>query len=288
MQTDMEITLDGIRDIKLYQNRKGYRFSVDALLLYFFVNVKHAYNIADLGTGSGIIGLLLGRKYTDAKVMLVELQKSLYSLAEKNIIMNSLEDRVEVLLADIKDIKMKTTMRQYDLVVSNPPFRKPTTGLLSIGEEKAVARHELRLELADLAEAASHLLKARGRFCMIFHPERLFEVIDTLRRNQLEPKRLRFVHNDINAVSKIVLIEAVKDGRAGIKVENPLFMYNEKGEYTAEVSEMYGRNKSGGRLTYKWAAGDLSCSLERASLQLQLVYLFVYFMVPSVIIQQYF
>jgi len=247
MQTDMETTLDGIRDIKVYQNRKGYRFSVDALLLYSFVNVKHADNIADLGTGSGIIGLLLGRKYSDAKVMLVELQESLYSLAEKNIIMNGLEDRVEVVLADIKDMKKKTPRLQYDLVVSNPPFRKPATGLLSIGEEKAVARHELRLELADLAEAASHLLKARGRFCMIFHPERLFEVIDTLRRNRLEPKRIRFVHNDINAASKIVLIEAVKDGRAGIKVENPLFMYNEKGEYTAEVSEMYGKNESEAR-----------------------------------------
>ena len=244
MQTDMETTLDGIRDIKVYQNSKGYRFSVDALLLYSFVNVKHADNIADLGTGSGIIGLLLGRKYSDAMVMLVELQESLYSLAQKNIIMNALEDRVEVVLADIKDMKKKTPRMQYDLVVSNPPFRKPTTGLLSIGEEKAVARHELKLELSDLAEAASHLLRARGRFCMIFHPERLFEVIDTLRRNRLEPKRIRFVHNDINAVSKIVLIEAVKDGRAGIKVENPLFMYDEKGKYTAEVSEMYGKNKS--------------------------------------------
>lgn len=247
METEMEITLDGIRDIKIYQNRKGYRFSVDALLLYSFVNVKHADNIADLGTGSGIIGLLLGRKYSDAKVLLVELQESLYSLAEKNIVMNALQDRVEVALADIKDMKKGSLLRQYDLVVSNPPFRKPATGLLNIGEEKAVARHELRLKLADLAEVASHLLKARGRFCMIFHPERLFEVIDILRKNRLEPKRIRFVHNDVNAVSKIVLIEAVKDGRAGIKVESPLFMYNKEGEYTAEVSEMYGKNKSEAR-----------------------------------------
>jgi tRNA1Val (adenine37-N6)-methyltransferase len=239
----METTLDGIRDIKIYQNRKGYRFSADALLLYSFVDVKHAENIADLGTGSGIIGLLLGRKYSEAKVLLVELQESLYSLAEKNIIMNALQDRVEVVLADIKDMKKEALLRRYDLVVSNPPFRKPTTGLLSIGEEKAVARHELKLELADLAGAVSHLLKARGRFCMIFHPERLFEVIDTLRKNQLEPKRLRFVHNDVNAVSKIVLIEAVKEGRPGVKVENPLFMYNKKGEYTAEVSEMYGKKQ---------------------------------------------
>jgi tRNA1Val (adenine37-N6)-methyltransferase len=168
--------------------------------------------------------------------------KSLYGWLKKYYYQR-LQDRVEVVLADIKESE-ETPRMQYDLVVSNPPFRKPSTGLLSIGEEKAVARHGLRLDLADLAEAASHLLKAHGRFCMIFHPERLFEVIDTLRENQLEPKRIRFVHNDILATSKIVLIEAVKDGRAGIKVENPLFMYNEKGEYTDEVSEMYGKHNS--------------------------------------------
>lgn len=242
MRPDRETTLDGIRDVKVYQNKGGYRFSVDALLLSSFVNVKHVENIADLGTGSGIIGLLLARKYFHAKVLLVELQKSLYTLAEKNIALNGMEDRVKVVLADIKDMKNTAPPLTEDLVVSNPPFRKPTTGRLSPREEKAVARHELRLKFADLAETASYLLKARGRFCMIYHPERLPEVIDTLRRNRLEPKRVRFVHNDINAASKMVLIEAVKDGRAGIKVEKPLFMYNEKGGYTDEVNEMYGRD----------------------------------------------
>jgi tRNA1Val (adenine37-N6)-methyltransferase len=239
MRPETETTLDGIRDIKIYQNKQGYRFSVDALLLSSFVNVRHAENIADLGTGSGVIGLLLARKYPEAEVLLVELQKSLYALAEKNIILNKMEKRVEVLLADIKDMKVTARPRSCDLVVSNPPFRKPTTGLLSFGEEKAVARHELRLEFADLAEAASHLLKARGRFSLIFHPERLLEVIDILRGNQLEPKRVRFVHNDTGAVSKIVLIEAVKEGRPGLKVESPLFIYDEKGKYTTELNEMY-------------------------------------------------
>jgi len=242
MHADTETTLDGIRDIKVYQNRNGYRFSADALLLYSFVNVKHIKNIADLGTGSGIIGLLLAKKYPAAKVLLVELQKSLYSLAERNIVLNSLEEQVQVIHADIKDLKTLALHRTYDLVVSNPPFRKPATGHLSNGEEKAVARHELKLRLADLAATASHLLKTRGRFSMIFHPERLLETIGTLRGNSLEPKRIRFVHNDINTASKIVLIESVKDGRAGIKVEKPLFMYNAKGGYTDEVYEMYWKD----------------------------------------------
>jgi tRNA1Val (adenine37-N6)-methyltransferase len=239
MRSETETTLDGIKNIRVYQNKQGYRFSVDALLLSSFVNVRHLENIADLGAGSGIIGLLLARKYPGAKVLLVELQKSLFALAERNIVLNNMEERVQVFLADIKDMKKTVQSRSYDLVVSNPPFRKPETGCLSHGEEKAVARHELRLEFAELAEAASHLLKVRGRFSMIFHPERLLEVIDILRRNRLEPKRTRFVHNDPKAGSKIVLIEAVKDGRPGLKVSSPLFIYNEKGEYTAELNEMY-------------------------------------------------
>lgn len=239
----METSLDGIRDVKVYQNVNGYRFSVDAVLLYSFVNVKHAENIADLGTGSGIIGLLLARRYSAAKVLLVELQKSLFALAAKNITLNGLEDRVDVVLSDIKEMKEKALPLSYDLVVSNPPFRKPTSGRISVGEEKAVARHELRLTLSELVETAAYLLKPRGRFCMIFHPERLLEAIDTLRRNRLEPKRVRFVHNDPGAVSKIVLIEAVKEGRAGIKIEKPLFIYGKNGQYTAEVNEMYGRQQ---------------------------------------------
>jgi len=235
-----EITLDGIRDIKVYQNREGYRFSVDAVLLSAFVNMRHARQIADLGTGSGIIGLLLARKYTGAKITLVELQQSLYRLAVRNIAMNDLSGRVEAVLCDIRQVKEMFTYMSYDLVVSNPPFRRPATGRLSVGEERAIARHELALQLSDLALAASYLLKVKGRFFMIYHPERLLEVFDTFRQNRLEPKRIRFVHNDVTAGSKIVLIEAVREGNPGIKIEKPLYIYNEDGSYTDEVSAMYG------------------------------------------------
>ena len=241
MRSETETTLDGILDIKIYQNRNGYRFSADAVLLSSFADMKQVENIADLGAGSGIIGLLLARKYPDAKVLLVELQRSLYTLAERNIALNRLEDRVTVVHSDVRDMRKQIPQMSFDLVVSNPPFRKPTSGRLSVGEEKAVARHELKLKFSELAEAASYLLKTRGRFSLIFHPERLVEAIDTLRENRLEPKRIRFVHNDRKATSKIVLIEAVKEGRAGIRVEKPLFMYEEEGGYTAEVNEMYGR-----------------------------------------------
>jgi len=236
----VKTSLDGMRDIKIFQNTQGYRFSVDALLLYSFVSMKYAREIADLGAGSGIIGLLLARKYAEARVLLVELQESLYRLAERNIALNGLEERVNALLTDVRHLDAACPPETYDLVVSNPPFRKASSGRLSQGEEKAVARHELRLRLPELAKSASYLLKARGRFCMMFHPERLIEIIDTFREAKLEPKRIRFVHNDVRAVSKMVLVEAVKEGKPGLKVEKPLVLYNADGSYTDELNEMYG------------------------------------------------
>jgi tRNA1Val (adenine37-N6)-methyltransferase len=239
----VETTLDGIRDIKVYQNKDGYRFSVDAVLLSSFATMRYARHIADLGTGSGIIGLLLARKYPRASVTLVELQESLYRLAVKNIATNHLEDRVTAVMSDIRHLKESFEPMMYDLVVSNPPFRKPTTGKLSVGEERSIARHELALKFSELAAGASHLLKAKGRFFMIYHPERLLDAVDSLRLFRLEPKRIRFVHNDAGAESKIVMIEAVKEARPGVKIERPLFIYNTDGSYTAEVSGMYGDNR---------------------------------------------
>ncbi len=236
----METTLDGIRDIKIYQNRDGYRFSVDAVLLYSFADMRYARHIADLGTGSGIIGLLLARKYPKANVTLVELQESLHRLAVKNIAINHLDDRVTAVLSDIRHLKENFEPMIQDLVVSNPPFRKPTTGKLSVGQERSIARHELALQFGELAAAASHLLKSKGRFFMIYHPERLLDAVASLRLFRLEPKRIRFVHNDAGAESKIVMIEAVKEAKPGVKIEKPLFIYNTDGTYTAEVSAMYG------------------------------------------------
>jgi tRNA1Val (adenine37-N6)-methyltransferase len=235
-----EMSLDGIRDIKVFQNREGYRFSVDALLLYSFVQMKYARKIVDLGAGSGIIGLLLARKYETSRVILVELQESLARLAERSALHNELHERVSIEHADIKNICERLEGKSSDLVVSNPPFRTVVSGRISPGGEKAVARHEMRLRLSELAASVSYLLRARGRFCMIYHPERIAEVFYTFRCNRLEPKRIRFVHNKIDAISKIVLIEAVKEGRAGLRVERPLLLYNKDGSYTEELREMYG------------------------------------------------
>ncbi|NCO83524.1 MAG: SAM-dependent methyltransferase [Nitrospirae bacterium CG_4_10_14_3_um_filter_44_29] len=243
----MYFTLDAIRNIKLYQNKKGYRFSVDALLLYSFVNLRRAERIADLGAGSGIVGILLAKKYQDSEVVLIEIQDSLAVLAEKNVLLNNLKKRVYVVKADIKTLTPPTLplvrggirWGHFDLVVSNPPFRRQKTGLISPTDEKAIARHEIKLRLEDLILAAHALLKSKGRFCMIYHPSRLAELIDALRKKHLEPKRLRFVHSTLKTEAKMVLVEAVKDGRAEMKIEKPFCIYREDGRYTDEMNELY-------------------------------------------------
>lgn len=243
----MELTLDTIRDIKLYQNKKGYRFSVDALLLYSFVNLRRAYRIADLGAGSGIVGILLAKKYHDSEVALIEIQNSLAGLAEKNVLLNNLKKRVYVVKADIKTLTPPTLplvrggirWGHFDLVVSNPPFRRQKTGLISPTDEKAVARHEIELKLADLMQASCSLLRSKGRFCMIYHPSRLVELIDALREKHMEPKRLRFVYSTLQTEAKMVLVEAIKDGKAEMKIEKPLCIYKEDGTYTDEMKALY-------------------------------------------------
>jgi len=238
-----EITLDTIRDIRLYQSRNGYRFSVYALLLYSFVNVPRTKRIADLGAGSGIVGLLLAKKYPAAKVSLFELQERLSTLAKKNITLNSLGDRVNVVKADIREMKPSGTdsgMDCFNIAVSNPPFRKPKTGLISPEEERAIARHEIRLKLPELIHTVQRLLCSKGRFFLIYHPERLTELVASLKERGLEVKRLRFVHSHILSGAKMVLVEAVKGGKGGAKVERPLYIYNEHGGHSEEMIQIYG------------------------------------------------
>lgn len=236
----MDVTLDSIRDIRLYQPKNGYRFSVDSLLLFDFVNLRKAKSIADLGAGSGIIGILLAGKYPGASVDLFELQDNLAGMAEKNVILNRCEDRVRVIKCDLRELRAAPSAHpRYDLVVSNPPFRRLKSGRLNIEEEKAIARHEITLRLHECINAASALLRNRGRLCMIYHPCRLPELLNVMRGKGIEAKRMRFVHSTTSSEAKMVLLETVQGGRVGLKVEEPLYVYGEDGRYTEEMERIY-------------------------------------------------
>jgi tRNA1Val (adenine37-N6)-methyltransferase len=157
-------------------------------------------------------------------------------------VLNGLEDRVSIVHSDIKKLKFgQDVLHSYDLVVSNPPFRKIKTGLVSPSDERAMARHEINLPIAALMKSSLSLLKHHGRLCIIHLPERLAEVMAAMRDYHLEPKRLRFVHTNLMSEAKMVLIEAVKEGRPGVLVETPLYMYTEDGEYTAEMLRIYDK-----------------------------------------------
>lgn len=236
-----EITFDSIRDIKIYQPKSGYRFSVDSLLLFNFVNLKRIKSIADLGSGIGIIGLLLAKRYEISKVFLFEIQDKLAELASRNIEINGLKDRVSVFNIDMQEIPSfySGLYSSFDVVVSNPPFRKIRSGRINPYEEKALARHEIAIDLSRLVDVVDFLLKPKGRVFLIYHPSRLTEVITELRKNGIEAKRLQFVHSGIYSEAKMVLIEGVKSGKTGLKVERPFFIYDESGEYTKEMKSVY-------------------------------------------------
>jgi tRNA1Val (adenine37-N6)-methyltransferase len=237
----MSTTLDSVMDVRIHQQKDGYRFSMDAVFLATFVNMKVIKHMADFGAGSGIVGLLLARRYPESRVTLIEIQKGLHELCVENVIENELQGKVETLCADLRDLgKLGDDLKGLDLVVSNPPFRKPLSGRISSGDEKAIARHELKLSLPELLGSAAHSLRARGRFCTVYLPDRLADLIFECRNAGLEPKRMRFVHARQGAEARIVLLEAVKGGKTSLKVEPPLFVYKGKGQdYTPEVQKMY-------------------------------------------------
>jgi len=233
-------TLDSIRDIRLFQSKKGYRFSVDALLLEDFIPSGRFKKGIELGAGSGIISILLSKRLKGAKITAVEIQSSLAKRAERNVKLNGLDKKIEILNKDIKELKTIFPPNSFDLAFSNPPFRKVRTGLLSIDNERKIARHEIKMGLNELIDIASYLLKNTGRFFLIYHPFRLIELVCILQKRHLEPKRMRFVHSRLGEEAKMVMIEASKGAGTWLKIEPPLYVYKKGNEYTDEMKRIYG------------------------------------------------
>ncbi len=222
-----ELTLDSINGIKIYQRKKGYRFSVDAVLLARYVSLpKRIKTVADLGAGSGVIGLLVAHRFGWVKVDLFEIQKGLCELAEKNAEINTLSDRTRVICTDVRKLGPEYN-EHYDAVLTNPPFRREDTGIVSPYDERAVARHEITLSLPELLKIASRVLKNRGYFYIIYLADRMAELLCLMHQNNLQPKRLRPVYHSKTKDASLVLIEAVKNAGPAMKIEQPLFIEDE-------------------------------------------------------------
>lgn len=224
--------------LKIIQKKKGFRFAIDAVLLAHFATVKKGAKIIDLGTGTGVIPLILSTRGRDLEITGVEIQKQVAQMAQRSIALNHLEG-IKIINTDFNDLdSMHHT--KYDLVVSNPPYLPVDRGKISPSEEIALSRHELKCSLEDLVKSAVLLLKNQGRFALIHRSDRLAEIIALLTTHKLEPKRIRLVHPFFGKPANLLLVEAIKGAKTGVAVHEPLVIYDNDGKYTKEILEYYG------------------------------------------------
>ena len=225
--------------IRVKQSRGGYRFSIDAVLLAYHARPRPGERVVDLGTGCGIIPLILAYWQPDIDIYGVEVQPELAQLAVFNVSDNRLGDRIAVLCTDMKLLKPAMTSGPVELVVCNPPFRTPGSGRMNPDRQRAIARHEIRANLADIIQTSRRLLLTGGRLVLIYPVARMTDILFQMRTQGIEPKCARMIHSRRSAEAALVIIEGVKGGRPGLKVEPPLIIYNSQNGYTTEIEAMF-------------------------------------------------
>ncbi len=226
--------------LKIIQNEKLFCFGIDSILLADFAKeIKEGSKIIDLGTGSGIIGILLCAKTKPSPIIGVEIQSQVAEMAKRSIQLNNLQNQFKIINDDIKNLEKIEQMGTFDAVVTNPPYKKMGTGITNENKNKLISRHEITATLEDFIQIAKKLLKPGGNFYMVHRPDRLVDIIELLRKYKLEPKKIRLVHPNINKAPNIVLIKSTKDAKPFLKIEKPLYVYNEQGEYTNEIQKIY-------------------------------------------------
>jgi tRNA1(Val) A37 N6-methylase TrmN6 len=227
-----------INGLKIIQREAEFCFSLDAVLLAHFATVKRGCTAIDLGTGTGVIALLLSALGA-GKVTGIELNQGMAQMALRSVKLNKLSDKIDILHADLRELKGRLPSGECELVVSNPPYRPVGGGFLSAGQGVAMARHELTASLQDVIAAAKYLVKYRGRFAMVHLPERLAEIISRMSAAGIEPKRLRLVHSSIYKKPNMLLVEGVHGAKPGLEVLPPLIVYEESGCYSEEIRGYY-------------------------------------------------
>lgn len=225
--------------IQVKQNRSGYRFSLDAVLLAWHAGPGVNDTVLDLGTGCGIIPMILAYRNPGVKIYGIEVQTELAEIASLNVAANNMEDQITILCMDMKTLKRDAGFGPVDLVVSNPPFRKPKSGRINPDRQRAIARHEIKTTLFDVVQAAGDMLDTSGRFVMVYPAERMTDVLTQMRSSGIEPKSVRMVHSGRDTRAKMILVEGKKGGRPGMKVGSPLIIYRENGSYSDEVALMF-------------------------------------------------
>lgn len=225
---------------QIIQNPNKFCFGIDAVLLSGFAKVKTGAKVLDLGTGTGIIPILMEAKTKAAHFTALELQPESVDMAQRSVALNKLEEKISIVEGDIKEASHIFGGASFDVVTTNPPYMTGNHGIVNPEMPKAIARHEIHCTLEDVVRESSKVLKMNGKFFMVHRPFRLVEIINQLSKYKLEAKRLRFVHPYVDKEPNMVLIEAVKGGGSQVTIEKPLIVYESPNVYTKEIYEIYG------------------------------------------------
>ena len=226
-------------DLKIIQRKDMFNFSLDTVLLSQFCTIiKDVRNIVDFGTNNAAIPLLLSKR-TPKKITGIEIKEEAVELAKRNIQMNDLEEQIEIIHGDIKEVVKNLTKAQ--LIVCNPPFFKVgEDSNLNENEYLTIARHEVKIDLEGIISSAAYLLDNKGRFAIVHRPDRMIDILNLMQKYDIEPKRIRFVYPKMNRESHVLLVEGMYKGKKGIKIESPLYAHNDDGSYSNEVRKMFG------------------------------------------------
>ena len=230
------------KGLKIIQNEKGFCFGMDSVLLSDFAkNIKNNSTVLDLGTGTGIIPILLCGKTNLRKVVGIEIQQDVANMAKRSSQLNNLQDRFEVVNTNIIDLKNIYEKQSFDVIVTNPPYKKENTGITNENEAKLISRHEITANLEDFISISKDLLKDKGEVYMVHRPERLVDILSLMRKYKIEPKILKFVSPNKNKEPNLILIKGIKNANSFLKVEKTLYVYNEDGKYTNEILKIYNK-----------------------------------------------
>ena len=231
-----------LNKLKIIQNKKWFCYGIDSVLLSDFAKeIRENSTVLDLGAGNGILGLLLCGKTKLKTIIGVEIQDEVCEMATRTILFNGLQDRFQMIHGDIKNVTNIIPRESFDAVVSNPPYKKKDSGIQNNNETKVISRHEILCNLNDIIKAACYALKEKGTFYMVHRPERLADIIATLREYRIEPKVIKFVYPKINKKPNLVLIKSTKYGNSFLDIKEPIIVYDGNGEYTDEIKKIYGR-----------------------------------------------
>ena len=234
----------GIKNLKIIQNKKWFCFGIDSVLLANFAkNIKKDSYVLDLGTGSGIMPTLLCGKTELKKVVGIEIQKDVCDMAKRSIELNKINEKFEIICDSILNLNKYFEKQTFDVVITNPPYKKKNTGIINPDEPKMIARHEITANLEDFIRVAKDMLKDKGEFYMVHRPERLVDIFELMRKYKIEPKEIRFIFSNKNEEPKMVMIKGVKNAKSFLKIYPNLYIYEEDGKYTEEIKNIYELEK---------------------------------------------